>query len=453
MARIKLSEHFNYGRLLRFVLPSIIMMVFVSIYGIVDGFFVSNFVGEVEFAALNLIFPLIMILGSVGFMLGTGGNAVVAKALGEGDTQKANRIFSMLVYTAVVVGVILSVVGILIARPTAELFAASEKNMPAEKKGELIENCVLYARTILAVLPAFMLQNAFQGFFVTAEKPRLGLYVTVIAGCGNILFDALFIVVFQWGLFGAAAATALNQVIGGMIPIVYFARKNDSLLRLGKTRFNGRVLGGVCLNGMSELMTNISLSVVGIIYNAQLMRLVGVDGVSAYGVLQYIGFIFVAVFLGYSVGSAPIVGYHFGAQNHDELKSVFKKSLTIVGSLGIVMTAIAFIFAKPLAAIFVGYDKDLLEMTAQGIRLNAFCYLTCGFNIFASAFFTALGSGGLSLLVSFSRTFFCQVVCVLVLPIFWGLNGVWAALVVAESVTLILSVILLIGARKKYRYA
>ena len=453
MARIKLSEHFNYGRLLRFVLPSIIMMVFVSIYGIVDGFFVSNFVGEVEFAALNLIFPLIMILGSVGFMLGTGGNAVVSKALGEGDENKANRIFSMLVYTTVVIGVVLSVIGIFIARPVAELFAKNEKNMSPEKKAELIENCVLYARTILAVLPAFMLQNAFQGFFVTAEKPRLGLYVTVIAGCGNILFDALFIVVFKWGLFGAAAATALNQVIGGIIPILYFARKNDSLLQLGKTQFNGKIFGKVCVNGLSELMTNISLSVIGIIYNAQLMALVGVDGVSAYGVLQYIGFIFVAVFLGYSVGCAPIIGYHFGAQNNSELKNVFKKSMKIVGIFGVAMTVISVVFAKPLASIFVGYDKELLELTANGIRINALSFLTCGFNIFTSAFFTALGSGGLSLFVSFSRTFFIQAICVLLLPIWWGLNGVWSALVVAESVTLILSIFLLIISRNKYHYA
>ena len=453
MQRIKLSEHFTYKKLFRFVLPSIVMMLFVSIYGIVDGFFVSNYVGKIEFTALNLIFPLIMILGSVGFMLGTGGNAVVSKALGEGDTKKANRIFSMLVYTTVAIGVILSVTGILIARPMAELFAKNEKNLPIEEKAELIDCCVLYARTILAVLPAFMLQNAFQGFFVTAEKPKLGLLVTIIAGCGNIVFDALFIACFKWGLFGAAAATALNQVIGGIIPIIYFARKNDSLLRLGKTRFDGKVLGKVCINGLSELMTNISLSIVGIIYNAQLMTLVGVDGVSAYGVLQYIGFIFIAVFLGYAVGSAPIIGYHFGAQNDAELKNIFKKSLFVTEFFGIGMTAIALFFAKPLASIFVGYDKELLEMTAHGIRLNAFSYLTCGLNIFTSAFFTALGSGGLSLLISFSRTFLCQVICVLVLPIWWGLNGVWTALIVAESVTLLLSVFLLIISRKRFHYA
>ncbi len=452
MGRIKLSEHFNYGRLLRFVLPSIIMMVFVSVYGIVDGFFVSNFVGEIPFAALNLIFPFIMILGSVGFMLGTGGNAVVSKALGEGNTQKANRIFSMLVYTTVVFGGVLSVAGIAFARPVATLFAKNETTMMAAQKAELIEHCVVYARTILSVLPAFMLQNAFQGFFVTAEKPRLGLYVTIIAGCGNILFDALFVSVFKWGLFGAALATALNQLIGGVIPVVYFARKNDSLLRLGKTKFDGRVLAKVCINGLSELMTNISLSVVSIVYNAQLMGLVGFLGVSAYGVIQYIGFIFIAVFLGYSVGSAPIIGYHYGAQNHGELKNIFKKSLTITAVFGVAMTVLAAAFARPFSAIFVHSDPALLDMTAHGMRINAISFLTCGINIFASAFFTALGNGGVSLLISFSRTFVCQLAAVLILPIFWGLDGVWSALVVAESITLIFSVVLFIKQKKRYCY-
>ena len=453
MSRIKLSEHFTYGKLFRFVLPSIAMMVFVSVYGIVDGFFVSNFVGEIPFAALNLIFPFIMILGSVGFMLGTGGNAVVAKSLGEGDIQKANRIFSMLVYTAIVFGVILSALGIAFARPVAELFAKNEKTMTAAQKSELIDYCVLYARTILAVLPAFMLQNAFQGFFVTAEKPRLGLLVTVTAGCGNMLFDALFVAVFRWGLFGAALATALNQLIGGIIPILYFARKNDSLLRLGKTKFDGGVLGRVCVNGLSELMTNISLSVVSIVYNLRLMGIVGFLGVSAYGVIQYIGFIFIAVFLGYSIGCAPIIGYHYGAQNHDELKNIFRKSLTVVCTLGVAMAVIGVSFARPLSAIFVSEDKTLLDMSAHGMRINAFSFLTCGINIFASAFFTALGNGGISLLLSFTRTFVLQMISVLILPIIWGLNGVWGALVVSESVALILTILLLYLLKKRYRYA
>ncbi len=453
MSRIKLSEHFTYGRLFRFVLPSIIMMVFVSVYGIVDGFFVSNFVGEKQFAALNLIFPFIMILGAVGFMLGTGGNAVVSKLLGEGNGEKANRVFSMLVYTTVVFGAIFAVAGIAVVRPVARLFSMTEKNMTAAEREELVGYCAVYAQIILAALPAFMLQNAFQGFFVTAEKPRLGLYVTLAAGCGNMLFDALFVAVFKWGLVGAAVATALSQCIGGVLPILYFARKNDSLLRLGKTSFDGRTLGKVSLNGMSELMTNISLSVVTIFYNMQLMKLVGIAGVSAYGVIQYIGFIFIAVFLGYSIGSAPIVGYHYGAQGTDELKNIFKKSLLIMIALGVGMTAISCLFAKAFAAIFVHYDPALLQLTTKGLRIYSLCFLTCGLNIFASAFFTALGNGGISLLISFARTFFFQIVCVLALPVWFGLNGVWSAVVVAECITLMLTFVLFLRQRKRYGYA
>ncbi len=450
--RIRLSEHFNYKKLLRFVLPSVIMMLFVSVYGIVDGLFVANFAGELPFAALNLIYPLIMILGSVGFMLGTGGNAIVSKTLGEGNKERANRIFSMLVYVTVVAGVALAIIGIAIARPVAKLFAASEKDMTLEERAILVDYCVLYARIIFMALPAFMLQNAFQGFFVTAEKPRLGLWVTIIAGFGNAVFDALFVGIFKWGLAGAAIATAINQLMGGILPIVYFSRKNDSLLRLGKTNFDGAVLAKVCINGLSELMTNISLSVVTILYNAQLMRYIGIHGVTAYGIMLYIGFIFVAIFLGYAVGSAPIVGYHYGAANKEELRNVFKKSVSLTAIAGVVMTVIAVVFARPMASIFVR-ESELLEMTTHGLGLYALSFLVCGFNIFGSAFFTALSNGALSLLISFFRTFFCQVLAVLIMPLWLGVDGIWSAVVWAEGVSLILTAILLIWKRKRYGYA
>ena len=454
MGRIKLSEHFNYRRLFRFVLPSVLMMLFVSIYGIVDGFFVSKFVGKIPFAALNLIFPLIMILGSVGFMLGTGGNAVVAKALGEKDAKKANRIFSMLVYTTVVIGVLLSVLGIALARPVAKWFARNETDMTAGEKAELIEYCVQYARVILCALPAFMLQNAFQGFFVTAEKPRLGLYTTLTAGCINMVLDALFVAVFKWGLIGAACATAFSQCVGGILPLFYFARKNDSLLRLGKTRFDGRTLVKVCINGSSELMTNISLSCIAILYNAQLMRLVGYTGISAYGIIQYIGFIFVAVFLGYAIGVAPIIGYHYGAQNEKELRNIFKKSMFVTLLLGVAMTAIAFLSAKSFSSIFANGDEQLLALTVRGMRINAFGFLLCGFNIFGSAFFTALGCGGISLAMSFSRLFLFQAFSVLVLPKLFGLgiDGIWGAVILAESLALLLTFSMFLLRKKKYKY-
>ena len=452
MERIRLSEHFTYKKLMRFVMPSIAMMVFISIYGIVDGVFVSNFAGELPFAALNLIFPLIMILGSVGFMLGTGGNAVVSKALGEGDEKRANRIFSMLVYTTIVVGLALSVGGMLVARPVAKLFAAAEKNMSDTERAQLIDYCVVYARIILAALPAFMLQNAFQGFFVTAEKPRLGLYVTLTAGCSNMVLDALFVAVFRFGLVGAAIATALSQCIGGLLPLLYFARKNDSLLRLGKGPFNGRVLFGVCVNGMSELMANIALSVVAIFYNAQLMSYVGLLGVSAYGIINYVGFIFVAVFIGYAIGTAPIIGYHYGAENRAELNNVLKKSLIITIVLGIFMMLFAVVFATPLSKIFAHGDKDLLALTVRGLRLYALCFLLVGVNIFVSSFFTALSNGAISLLLSTVRTFVLPTIAVFTLPLCWQVDGIWVSIGLAEVFALFLSFAMLFWKRKRYGY-
>ena len=428
------------------------MMVFLSVYSIVDGFFVSNFAGELPFAALNLIFPLIMILGSVGFMLGTGGNAVVSKFLGEGEHRRANEIFSMLIYSTAVLGVILSLTGMLIVRPVAEIFASMEETMSVEERELLVEYCVKYARIILLALPAFMLQNAFQGFFVTAEKSRLGLYVTLAAGISNMILDALFVVGFNGGLIGAAFATALCQCIGGILPLLYFFRKNDSLLRLGKTRFDGKIFVKVCVNGSSELLTNIALSVVAILYNAQLMKYVGIHGVSAYGIMMYVGFVFVAVFLGYSVGIAPIVGFHYGANNREELRNIFKKSGWMIAILGVGMTIVSVLFATPLSKIFISEDGELLRLTARGFRIYAISFLLCGFNIFGSAFFTALSNGVLSLLISFSRTFLLQVIAVFTLPIWMGVDGIWLATGVVEFLAFLLVVTLLVTQRKKYGY-
>ena len=452
MGRIRLSEHFNYKKLIQFVLPSIAMMVFISIYGIVDGFFVSNYAGDIPFAALNLIFPLIMILGSVGFMLGTGGNAVVSKTLGEGDTDRANRIFSMLVYATIAIGVALSVSGILLARPVAKWLASTEKNLTAEKRAELIDCCVIYARIILSVLPAFMLQNAFQGFFVTAEKPRLGLYVTLIAGCSNMVLDALFVAVFKGGLIGAAIATALSQCIGGILPLLYFSRENDSLLRLGRGPFQGKVFLGICINGMSELMTNIALSVVAILYNAQLLTYVGLKGVSAYGIVNYVGFIFIAVFIGYAIGVAPIVGYHYGAENRGELHNVRKKSMTITSLLGIAMMLIAVVFAVPLSSIFTHGDQELLDLTVRGLRLYSLCFLLVGVNIFVSSFFTALSNGAISLFLSTVRTFILPMIAVFVLPIWLEVDGIWLSIGVAEVLALFHSIAMLVWKKKHYGY-
>ena len=448
--RIQLSDHFGYRRLFRFVLPPIVMMIFTSVYSIVDGFFVSYFDGGLPFAALNLIFPLIMIVGSVGFMFGTGGSAVVAKYLGGGDEKRAKEIFSMVVYATVIIGVILSAIGIAVCRPVSVLLCKGEKNITAEDRALMVEYCVKYGSIILAAMPAFMLQNVFQSFFVTAEKPRLGLYVTVAAGCANIVLDAALVPFF--GIIGAAIATASSQAVGGFIPLFYFFRKNDSLLRLGKCRFQGRVLGGVCVNGSSELMTNISSSVVSLLFNAQLLKLIGYKGVSAYGIVMYIGFIFVAIFIGYAIGSAPIIGYNYGAQNDKELKNIFKKSMIVMVAVGIAMTVLSFAFASPLAKIFSHGDAELHKLATHAMRVYSFSFLICGVNIFASSFFTALSNGGVSALLSFLRTLIFQMLAVLVLPIFFGVEGVWASVVVAEALAAVVSLFCFFAFRKRYRY-
>ncbi|MCI9341071.1 MAG: MATE family efflux transporter [Dorea sp.] len=442
--KIQLSEHFTYKKMIQFVLPSIVMMIFTSIYGVIDGLFVSNFVGKTAFAAINLIMPLLMGLSALGFMIGTGGSAIVSKALGEGRRDLANQYFSMLVYVSITGGIILAVTGMFLLRPIALLLGAS---------GELIELCVLYGRILLVSLTAFLLQNVFQSFFVTAEKPQLGLKVTIAAGLTNIVLDYLFIAVFRWGIAGAAVATAISETVGGLFPILYFARKNESLLQLVKAPLDVRALGKACANGSSELMTNLSMSIVNSLYNLQLISIAGENGVAAYGTIMYVNFIFIAIFLGYSIGSAPIIGYHYGAGSHDELKNLLRMSLSIVGICGILLILLAQIMAAPLAGIFVGYDSELEAVTCHGFRLYAVSFLICGFNIFGSAFFTALGNGIVSAAISFLRTLVFQTAVLLTLPLILGINGIWLAMAVAEALTLIITVWFLVNRRKQYHYA
>lgn len=441
--KIQLSDHFTYKKLLKFVFPSITMMVFTSIYSVVDGLFISNFTGKTPFAAINLIIPFTMILGAIGFMFGTGGSALVAKTLGEGERSRANSIFSLLVYSGIVTGVILSVLGLIFIEPIAR-FIGAEDNM--------ISYCVEYGSILLLSLPAFMLQNMFQSFMVTAEKPTMGLVLTVIAGIANIILDALLVAVFDFGVIGAAIATAISQCIGGFAPLVYFARKNSSLLKLTATSFNARVIARTCSNGMSELVTNVSLSLVSMLYNFQLMRIEGENGVAAYGVIMYVNFIFIAIFLGYSIGSAPIVGFHYGAGNINELKGIFKKSLVLISISGITLSLLAIVLSSPLSAIFVGYDKDLFDMTVNAFILYAVSYLFCGFSIFGSAFFTALNNGVVSAIISFLRTLLFQIAAVLILPVFFELNGVWYSVGVSEFLALIVTMISFATMRKKYHY-
>lgn len=440
---IRLSDHFNYTRLLRFTFPSIIMLAFTSIYGVVDGFFVSNFVGKTPFTAVNFIMPFLLILGCVGFMFGTGGGALIALTMGRGDREKANRIFSLLVYTSMVCGVLLAALGIFLIRPIAAALGA---------QGQLLEDSVAYGRVVLLAIPAYILQYEFQCLFATAEKPRLGLYVTVAAGLTNIALDALFVAVFSWGLEGAAAATALSQCVGGILPLFYFGRPNTSLLRLTGTVFDGRALLKTCINGSSELMSNISMSVVSMLYNVQLLRYAGEDGVAAYGVLMYVSMIFQAVFLGYSVGTAPVISYHYGAQNHPELGGLLRKSFVLIGIFSLAMFGAAELLAEPLAVIFVGYDRALLDMTHRAFLIYSFSFLFSGFPVFGSSFFTALNDGLVSALISFLRTLVFQVAAVLVFPLVWKLDGIWLSIVGAEVMAMGVTVLFLAAKRKKYHY-
>lgn len=441
--RIQLSEHFTYKKLLRFVFPSIVMMIFTSIYSVVDGLFVSNFAGKTPFAAINLIMPLLIMLGALGFMVGAGGTAIVAKTLGEGEPEKANRYFSLLVYAVFIGGTLLSVLGILFARPAAKMLGA---------EGEMLEYCVRYSRIVLVALPFFMLQNVFQSFFVTAEKPTLGLIVTVAAGVTNIVLDALLVGFFPFGLEGAALATAISQLMGGLLPIIYFMRPNNSLLKLQKTKFYGRILLKTITNGSSELMSNISMSVVTIFYNYQLIRYAGENGLAAYGVIMYIGFFFISVFIGYSVGSAPIVGFHYGAHNRSELKNMVVKSTILMVSGGIIMTLLGIVIADPLLKIFVGYDKELMELARRGFIIFSFHFLICGINIYGSSLFTSLGNGLISAIIAFLRTLLFQSASVLILPVWFDLDGIWFSVIVAEMLSLIVTVFFILYKRKEYQY-
>ncbi len=442
--KIQLSDHFTTGRLLRFALPSIVMMIFTSFYGVIDGIFVSNFTGSTAFAALNLVWPYIMILGGVGFILGVGGTALVSYQMGTGDRALANRTFSLIVYTGIGVGLFLTLFGELTLTPVCRLMGASEAMLP---------HCVTYGRIMLAGITPFMLQNMFQTFLVGAEKPRLGLWVTVAAGVTNMVLDYLFMGPFHWGVAGAAWATMLSECVGGFIPLLYFIAPNNSLYRLGKTRWDGGAIRQTCWNGLSEFVTNISMSLINMLYNWQLMRIIGEDGVAAYGVIQYVAFFFVAIFIGYSMGTAPIVSFHYGAENHDELKNLFRKGLTVIGVSAIAMVLLSQSLAGPLSGIFVGYDADLKALTEHALRIYCLAFLLSGFNIFGSDFFTALNNGKISAVISFTRTVLLETGAVLVLPLFFGLNGVWMAIVVADAIAIWLTVYFLVSRRKVYHYA
>lgn len=441
--KIQLSDHFNYGRLLRFTFPSILMMVFTSIYGIVDGIFVSNFAGKTSFAAINLIMPYLMVFGVLGFMVGTGGTALISMTLGMGDRKKANELFSMLTWICIIGGIALTVLSMAFLRPAAQLLGA---------EGQMLEDCVTYGMIVQTALTAYILQYAFQSFCVTAEKTNLSLIMMIVAGVLNILLDALFVAVFRWGLIGAAVATAASQIIGAVIPIIYFAQPNSSLLRLGKWKFDGKALMRTCTNGASELMSNLSMSLVSMLYNLQLMAQAGEDGIAAYGVIMYVNFVFMSVYIGFVIGTAPIIGFNHGADNRLELKNIFRKSLVLLGGFSVIMTALAELLSAPLSAVFVGYDRGLYDITVRGFRIYSLSFLLCGFNLFGSSLFTALNNGMVSAAISFFRTLVCQIAAVMLLPMVLQLDGIWLSIVAAELAALVLTLICFGKYRNRYHY-
>ncbi len=440
---IQLSDHFDFKRLLRFTFPAIMMMVFTSIYGVVDGFFVSNFVGKTTFAAVNFIMPFLMVVGAFGFMFGAGSSALIGKTLGEGKIQKAQNTFSLIVHVTFWCGVVVAIVSIILIKPVAIALGASDN---------MLSDCLIYGIINLVALPFLMLQFAFTSLVMAAEKPKLGLVITIVAGVTNIIGDALFIAVLDFDVVGAALATAVSQVVGGIVPLVYFSRKNAGLLRLQKPHWDGKAISRTCLNGSSELMSNISMSVIGMLYNSQLMKYAGENGVAAYGTIMYVNFIFLAIFIGYATGIAPVISFHFGAQNHGELKSLLKKSCVVISAAAIVMFVSSELLASPLSHLYVGYDKELCDMTTHAFKLYSFSFLFSGFAIFGSSFFTALNDGITSAIISFLRTLVFQVVAVIVMPLLWGIDGIWYSVVAAELMAVLVTAVFVLCKRKKYGY-
>ena len=440
---VKLSDHFTCKKLLRFVFPSVMMMICTSIYSIVDGYFVSNYVGKTAFSAVNLTMPILIIMGAIGFMIGTGGTAIVAKLLGEKETEKANGIFSFLTYALITAGVVTSLLCLPLLRPLLIFLGA---------KGDMLKQAVLYSTIIISANTCFMVQNLFQSFFIAAEKPKLGLYVTLLAGGTNIVLDFLLVGVFSFGIAGAAVATIASQFVGCIIPLIYFARPNSSLLRLTKPKVDFKALLKACTNGSSELMSNLAASMVSMLFNFQLLKYQPENGLAAYGTIMYVNFIFAAIFFGYAMGSSPIVSFHYGAKNKPELHNLYQKGLALMSVGGVVMATVSFVGAPLFAKLFVGYDDALMQLTVQGFRLYAPTFALMGFNVFSSAFFTALNNGGVSATISFARTFVFQTIAILTLPLLFGTNGIWIATATAELLSLAVTAYFFVSRKSKYGY-
>lgn len=440
---IKLSDHFTYKKLLRFTVPSIVMMICTSMYGVIDGIFVSNYIGKMSLAAINFIMPVLYIFAMFGYMFGAGGSALVSKTLGEGNRKRANGLFSLFVYISIIFGVFMTVSGYFFMRPLVQWFGA---------EGELLEQSLIYGHIFLLALTAWILMYVFQLFFITAEKPKFGLMVTIASGVTNIVLDALFIVVFEWGIAGAAAASAIGQLVGGVFPIVYFARENSSILRLTKPVIDFKAILQGFANGSSELVSGMSASFGSILYNVQLLKYAGETGVAAYGVLMYISMIVTSIFNGYSSGIVPVIGYHYGACNHDELKSLLKKSVIVVGLFSTSIFTLSELLAYPIAKVYVGYDEELMRITTQGFFVYSFAFLFMGMAVFVSSFFTALNNGTVSAMVAFLRTLVFETTAIILLPIVFGVDGIWGSIVLAELMAAVVGAGFIYRMRRRYCY-
>lgn len=441
---IQLSDHFDYKRLIIFTVPSMMMMILSSIYGMVDGYFVSNFVGKNALAAINLIMPFPMICSAIGMMLGSGGAALIARTLGRKQNERANRIFSLVITVSTLIALVSAILGAIFIPEISVLLGANEA---------ILDECVVYGRIFMFSLVPFALQSIFDVLLVTAERPRLGLVFTICAGLTNIVLDLLLLGYFHLGIEGAAWATFFSSLVGGVGPLLYFLLPNKSMLRLAsKPIWDGRVLQKICWNGSSEMISSISGSVCAILYNLQLMSLMGEDGVAAYGVIMYVDFIFISLLGGYMMGLENIVAYHHGAENHEEVKSLRQKSLKFVAIMGLLMFVAAELSAGALANFFVGYDQALTELATHAFRLYASAFLVMGFNSFASSFFTALGNGSISATISFCHTFVFEILAVLLLPLCLGADGIWLSLLVAECCCLLVSWFFFKRNQKRYQY-
>ena len=419
------------------------MMLFTSMYGVVDGLYLSHFSGKEAFAAITLIIPLPLLIGAWAYMIGAGGSAVIAKAIASDRQKDANEYFSFLVLISVLGSILLAGIGEIFLEPCAKLLGANDEMLPF---------CMTYGRILIAAVPLYVLQNVFQSFLTVAEHPKIGLAINLVSAFLNMALNFVFIRITNEVVTAVALATVVSQFVGGITPFVFFVRSKSTTLRFGRPHMPMSLLGPVFANGVSEFVSEIFHPLASVMYNYKLMELTGLNGVAAYGVLMNVGFLFGSVFLGFAVGSAPLFTYKYEREDHDELHSLFIKSTISVVLMGFLLYGVACMIEGPFAAEFFGGDELLITMTEEAFALHSLSYMVMGLAVFASAFFTAIHDSRVSFLISFLRTLLFEVLAILLLPMLFDLNGVWAASLTSEVLTLLVTVGLLISKKEKYQY-